>query len=79
MMTNVVVAPSLGGLLVGGMVWEGVGVDAVDRKHTSCHFMYIATKAPKEIRISLDLRYHEKQTRCNHDGYLTQSYTAWKC
>ena len=61
MMTNVVVAPSLGGLLVGCMllltgavpvvvvvptvwgrevaltVWEGLGFDAVDKKHTSCH------------------------------------------
>ena len=94
MMTDVVVAPSLGGLLVGCVlllagavpavvmapsvivgcvlltgtvpvvviapsVWdrevvcEGVGVDAVDRKHTSCHF---ATN--------------------NHDSCLIQSYTA---
>ena len=34
----VVVAPSLVGLLVGCMVWEWVGVDTVERKHTSCHF-----------------------------------------
>ena len=34
----VVVAPSLAGLLVGCKVWERVGVDAVERKHTSCHF-----------------------------------------
>ena len=55
MMTNVVVAPSLWGLLVGCVllltgtvpvlvvvpsvtVWEGLGFDAEDRKHTSCHF-----------------------------------------
>ena len=36
--TGVVVAPSLAGLLVGCMVWEWVGVDTVERKHTSCHF-----------------------------------------
>ena len=65
MMTTVVVAPSLGGVLVGcvmlltravpvvviaPLVWrgevvcEGVGVDAVDRKHTPCHF---ATKGTR--------------------------------
>ena len=49
MMTAVVVAPSCGGILVGCMVWEGVGVDAVERKHTSCHFTYSY--------------YHEPQTR----------------
>ena len=53
MMTNVVVAPSLGGLLVGcvllltgtvpvvvivPLVWEEVGIGAVDRKHTLYHF-----------------------------------------
>ena len=57
MMTDVVAAPSLGGLLVGCVllkivvivpsvwggevtltVWEGSVIDAVDRKHTSCHF-----------------------------------------
>ena len=47
MMTDLVVAPSLGGLLVGCVlltgvvivpsVWEGVGIGAVDRKHTSSH------------------------------------------
>ena len=57
MMTDVVVAPLLGALLVDGvllltgmvdcMVWEGVGVDAVETKHTSCHFTYIATKGMK--------------------------------
>ena len=53
MMTNVVVAPSLEGLLVGCVllltgtvpvvvtvpsVWEEVGIGAVDRKHTLYHF-----------------------------------------
>ena len=38
MMTTVVVVPSCGGILVGCMVWEGVGVDAVERKRTSCHY-----------------------------------------
>ena len=41
-MTDVVVVPSLGGLLVGCVlllvVGEGVGVGAVDRKHTLYHF-----------------------------------------
>ena len=55
MMTNVVVAPSLAGLLVGCVllltgtvpvvvivltVWEEVGIGAVDRKHTLYHFTY---------------------------------------
>ena len=56
MMANVVVAPSLAGLLVGCMlllltgtvlvvitlpsVWEEVGIGAVDRKHTLYHFTY---------------------------------------
>ena len=70
-MTDVVVAPSLGGVLVGcvllltravpvvviaPLVWGGevvaptrVGVDAVDRIHTSCHF---ATKGTKGDRTS---------------------------
>ena len=55
MMTNVVVAPSLAGLLVVCVllltgtvpvvvivltVWEEVGIGAVDRKHTLYHFTY---------------------------------------
>ena len=55
MMTNVVVAPSPGGILVGCVllltetvpvvvtvpsVWEEVGIGAVDRKHTLYHFTY---------------------------------------
>ena len=69
MMTVVVVAPSLWGLLVGGVllptaavpvvvivpllwigedtptVWEVVGIDAVERKYTRCHFTWIETQS----------------------------------
>ena len=70
MMIDVVVVPSLGGLLVGCVllllsgtipvvvivpllwiredtptVWEVVGIDAVERKYTRCHFTWIETQS----------------------------------
>ena len=59
-MANVVVVPSFRESLVGCVmlievtptVWEEVGFNSVQRKHTSRHFTSIAIKDMKEISIS---------------------------
>ena len=61
-------------VVIVSAVWKGVGIGAVDRKHTTS-FHVNSNKRHNEIRTSIELCYHETQTRCNHDSCLIQSYT----
>ena len=41
------------GAVIVSSVWKGVGIGAVNRKHISCHFTYIATGDKNMHRVML--------------------------